>query len=64
MNTSANGLPATRESELRDALAIIWAGQMDLQMRDGVTLAQCRAYARQAEFLSNAAHKRYRENLA
>lgn len=64
MTISANGLPANRESELRDTLAIIRAGQTDMQMRDGVTLAQCRAFARQAEFLSDAAHKRYRENLA
>jgi len=58
---SANGLPANRESELRDCLAVIRAGQVALQMTDGVTVAQCEAYARQAEFLSNAAHARYRE---
>jgi hypothetical protein len=61
MIKSAKGLPANRESELRDCLALIQAGQLELQMREGVTLAQCEAYWRQAEFLSDMAHKRYRE---
>ena len=59
---SANGLPANRESELREALAIIREGQIALQMRDNVTIAQCEAYARSAEFLASAANARYRSN--
>lgn len=64
MIKSAKGLPANRESELRDCLEVIRAGQAALQMREGVTLAECEAYRRQAEFLSNCAHGRYRESLA
>lgn len=59
---SANGLPANRESELREALAIIQAGQIALQMRNNVTKAQCEAYARNAAFLASAANDRYRSN--
>lgn len=57
---SSKGLPANRESELRDCMEVIQAGQIALQMRDGVTLAECNAYARQAQFLNNAAHAHYR----
>ena len=56
---SSKGLPANRESELRDCIAVIQAGQIALQMRDGVTLAELNAYRRQAEFLSDCAAKRY-----
>ena len=61
MIKSSKGLPANRESELRDALALILAGQRVLNMADGVTPEMVSCNARQAEFLSDAAHKRYRE---
>jgi len=61
---SSNGLPANRESELRDAMALIRAGQAALNMADGVTPAMVACNARQADFLSDAAHKRYRECFA
>jgi len=60
---SSKGLPANRESELRDCMAVIQAGQIALQMRDGVTLAECNAYARQAQFLSDCAFERYQSWL-
>ena len=59
---SARGLPANRESELRDCLEVIRAGQIALQMRDNVTIEECRAFARQAAWLSALAHERYRSN--
>ena len=58
---SANGLPANRESDLRECMALIRAGQNALNMQNGVTIAQLEAYRRQAEFLSRAAHDRYND---
>ena len=60
MDISARGLPANRETELREALAIIDAGWRAFSMRDGVTLAEVAAYARNRDFLTSAAHDRYR----
>ena len=57
---SALGLPANRESEERDARALIEAGFRALAMADGVTLAGLECYRRQREFLSDAIAKRYR----
>jgi hypothetical protein len=61
MTKSAKGLPANRESEVRDAQALINAGFTALAMREGVTLAELNAYQRQAAFLSEAVANRYRE---
>lgn len=61
---SAKGLPANRESELRDALAVANEGFTALAMRQGVTTAQLEAYRRQRDFLIDAAHTRYRNPAA
>ena len=58
---SARGLPANRESELRDMVAVIEAGFTALAMRDSVTLDQLNAYQRQLDYLTTAANARYRE---
>lgn len=60
---SSNGLPANRESELRDMLAIIDSGFTALAMRDGITLDALRAYQRQREELSTMASGRYHAAL-
>lgn len=63
MDISAKGLPANRESELRDAIAVANAGFTALAMADGVTSAQVKAYARNRDFLISAANVRYRESI-
>jgi hypothetical protein len=57
---SAKGLPANRESELREALAIINNGYAALVWRDGVTPAEAEAYRRNRDALASLAHDRYR----
>lgn len=64
MLKSAKGLPANRESELRDALAVANAGFTALAMAEGVTGAQVECYRRQRDFLIDAAHTRYRNPAA
>jgi len=61
---SAKGLPANRESELRDMAALIEAGFTALAMRDNVTLDALNAYQRQRDFLVTAASARYRKSRA
>lgn len=60
MMISARGLPANRESELREALELIRAGYQAIALRDGVTLHELRAAQRARDDLSAAAHERYR----
>lgn len=61
MTLSAKGLPANRESEERDAHALISAGFTALAMVDGVTVDALNAYRRQREFLSAAVTARYQK---
>lgn len=60
---SSKSLPTTRESELRDALCLLARGYEAISMTDGVTVAELEAFRRQHEFLTAAAHKRYRRIL-
>lgn len=60
IDKSARGWPANRESELREALAIISEGFAALANREGATLAECCAYQRNRDWLASAAHERYR----